>query len=391
MAQRLGKEHLTEEERDLLSYVNMNVLAKVLDMQQQGDQSREALWEQLLIILRAKREGVKAAHTDVVRKENSPFSDDSDYGDEVLSMIVVDDEFENVVHDVPALGTFQEQLLSHSHHSGIASLEAVKSIEEKEAEPLTWSHENISLQNENIPNHELFQHCFKVTKWNPEKSRFGRVVKKERIWQIDFFNKRFVNYDLSGKLSFDYPSNHIYRIERNHDNARMLRLLFHKAPHPYDLLFESTEKAMRFFELAVTLRRATSVWTSNLCQDQFTSVTATISLPQKMKSLSVPSGTKPPEMPKLILTRLPHENCTRLDGLSFAQEQATAERGSVDSATSENGLRHLCHWSKRHTTAVTRYKVPHCILSELFLTGCISPWSQRIVPLLRLSLTSDPH
>eukprot|EP00759_Apiculatamorpha_spiralis_P048889 PhF_6_TR44143/c1_g1_i2/m.67502/K17914/KIF13; kinesin family member 13 len=55
MVQRLGKTNLTQDERDLLSYANIKIIAKVIDALEHGEETPEDIWRQLLQMLKSKR------------------------------------------------------------------------------------------------------------------------------------------------------------------------------------------------------------------------------------------------------------------------------------------------------------------------------------------------
>eukprot|EP00760_Papus_ankaliazontas_P016995 PhM_4_TR16993/c0_g1_i1/m.97409/K17914/KIF13; kinesin family member 13 len=200
-------------------------------------------------------------------------------------------------------------------------------------------HADFTVKASDIHNHRMMQFGFKVSKWNLEAGFLKKALKKDRIWEIDFFNKRFINKDKSGKTSFEYAAQHLYRIERHVTNPRMLRLLFFRGPHPYDLLFSSTEMCTRFLELALTLRRGGFMWSPNLCPDAFKDVSVTVARPPTARVLPKLQGeTSAPGAPVISATKMPYEVVRVWTGIMSLNNRGLPSQSALDNFLPKAGF-----------------------------------------------------
>ena len=119
----------------------------------------------------------------------------------------------------------------------------------------------IKIKSSDLPNNRYLVEPFRVIKIDEEALISSR---KERVWNIDFFNRKFSNMDLAGYESFFQPAANLYRVEKHPHNTTRLTLYFFEAQHPYDLQFTSTERRQRFYELAMLLRRNSTLWCPTL-------------------------------------------------------------------------------------------------------------------------------
>ncbi|KEG15460.1 putative Unc104-like kinesin [Trypanosoma grayi] len=153
-----------------------------------------------------------------------------------------------------------------------------------------------------LPNNRYLCELFRVIKMS-DMMLIG--TKKERIWLVDFFRRRFANLDMSGYISFEYPSGNLYRVEKDPVNSRRLTLHFFEAPHPYELEFTSSDRRQRFYEVAMTLRRNSIMWCPSLCleneNDTILNVQGTTVDRPNAKQVKVNGETK------LMVARMPYE------------------------------------------------------------------------------------
>lgn len=115
-----------------------------------------------------------------------------------------------------------------------------------------------------LPNNRFLHEPFKVVKVD-ENSLLGG--KKERIWDLDCFMKKFSNLDMAGYKSFSQKSPNLFRVEKHLSDPRRLILYFFEADHPYDLVLTSVERRNRFFEVATMMRRNSIMWCPSLCPE----------------------------------------------------------------------------------------------------------------------------
>ncbi|EKG05236.1 Unc104-like kinesin, putative [Trypanosoma cruzi] len=113
-----------------------------------------------------------------------------------------------------------------------------------------------------LPNNRYLNEVFKVIKRNDAAILGNR---KDRIWLVDFFKRRFANLDMAGYMSFQYPASNLFRVEKDPFNSKRLTLHFFDAAHPYELEFTSTGRRQRFYEVSMTLRRNSVMWCPSLC------------------------------------------------------------------------------------------------------------------------------
>jgi hypothetical protein len=123
----------------------------------------------------------------------------------------------------------------------------------------------VTVQSHALPNNKFLREPFRVIKVD-EGALLG-TSKKERIWDVDFFAKKFNNLDMAGYKSFSQPASNLFRVEKHVSDPRRLILYFFDAPHPYDLILTSSERRNRFFELATLQRRNSIMWCPSLCPD----------------------------------------------------------------------------------------------------------------------------
>ena len=115
---------------------------------------------------------------------------------------------------------------------------------------------------------------FHVQKFNPDKA-FG--AKRDRVWCLDFYSKVFANLrpgktdidtlamiDNNDKKMTTYPHDKLFRCEKDPMAFKRVRVRFHGADHPYDLVFQSPAHRQRFYECAKALRNGL-VWAPSLC------------------------------------------------------------------------------------------------------------------------------
>lgn len=123
----------------------------------------------------------------------------------------------------------------------------------------------VTVQSHTLPNNKFLREPFRVIKVD-EAALLG-TSKKERIWDVDFFAKKFSNLDMAGYKSFSQPASNLFRVEKHVSDARRLVLYFFDAPHPYDLILTSAERRNRFYELAMLQRKNSIMWCPSLCPD----------------------------------------------------------------------------------------------------------------------------
>ena len=108
-----------------------------------------------------------------------------------------------------------------------------------------------------------FRRSFDVAK----SSNFGST--KKRTWLVDGFRGFFYNKRRSSDAaaSFQHPACHLYKVERFGPFTVVLHFL--GAPHAYELLCDTTARRNELYELAVALRRGTSLmWCPTLAASQ---------------------------------------------------------------------------------------------------------------------------
>ncbi|RNF26562.1 putative Unc104-like kinesin [Trypanosoma conorhini] len=153
-----------------------------------------------------------------------------------------------------------------------------------------------------LPNNRYLLEPFKVIKINGATLIGG---KKDRIWLVDFFKRRFANLDMTGYMSFHYPAGNLFRVEKDPCNSRRLTLHFFEAPHPYELEFTCTGRRHRFYEVAMALRRNSIMWCPSLClgneQDVILHVQGTTIDRPNAKSVRVSGDSK------FMVARTPYE------------------------------------------------------------------------------------
>eukprot|EP00659_Diplonema_papillatum_P007503 gene7503-11489_t len=92
---------------------------------------------------------------------------------------------------------------------------------------------------------EWLKCLFHVAKYTADQ-KMGALMKKERVWGIDFYMKTFSQLPCGRSASETWASTShntakthlhsaLYRVEREPCDERRLRLRFFKAEHPYDL------------------------------------------------------------------------------------------------------------------------------------------------------------
>jgi hypothetical protein len=116
-----------------------------------------------------------------------------------------------------------------------------------------------------LPNNRYLREPFRVVKVD-EGALISRT--KDRVWDVDFFSRKFNNMDVSGNVSFSMSSAHLFRVEKHWSDSKKLTLYFFDAPHPYELILSSTERRQRMYELAMIQRRNAILWCPSLCPDE---------------------------------------------------------------------------------------------------------------------------
>ena len=125
----------------------------------------------------------------------------------------------------------------------------------------------IMVSSHDLPNNRYLKEPFRVVKIGENKLFRAR---KDRVWEIDFFNKKFSNMDLTGYESFAQQASNLYRVEKHASISNRATLYFFEAAHPYDLAFTSSERRQRFCELAMLLRRNSVLWCPSLIPENET-------------------------------------------------------------------------------------------------------------------------
>eukprot|EP01012_Entosiphon_sulcatum_P013510 TRINITY_DN18743_c0_g1_i1.p1 TRINITY_DN18743_c0_g1~~TRINITY_DN18743_c0_g1_i1.p1 ORF type:complete len:1096 (+),score=153.80 TRINITY_DN18743_c0_g1_i1:56-3343(+) len=100
---------------------------------------------------------------------------------------------------------------------------------------------------------------FVITKRVPNKSP------QKRIWELDFFEKKFRNIDKFGVVKKEHSANDLAELEKSYFSPKELKITFLGANHPYFFIFSSADDRERFYECASALRPALHVWCPNLC------------------------------------------------------------------------------------------------------------------------------
>ena len=115
---------------------------------------------------------------------------------------------------------------------------------------------------------------FQVSKFNPDQL-LTQFSKKDRTWGIDFYMRCFSQLPTEETAALtwshqntDKAKSHqhsaLYRVEKDHNNNKRLRIRFFKADHPYDLEFPDSFLRERFYECAKALRQF-PVWLPSVC------------------------------------------------------------------------------------------------------------------------------
>lgn len=182
----------------------------------------------------------------------------------------------------------------------------------------------LSIPSHALPNNRFLREPFKVTKID-EGALIGG--KKERIWDVDFFAKKFANLDMSGYESFSQPSTNLFRVEKDTNNSKKLTMYFFDATHPYDLEFTSTDRRQRFFELAMLQRRNSIMWCPSLCPEGENDVILNI----QGTTIDRPNGkvVKAKGDAKFMLARMPYEVIDLYYGCFSLQEKALPRSPAV--------------------------------------------------------------
>lgn len=167
-----------------------------------------------------------------------------------------------------------------------------------------------------LPNNRFLREPFKVIKID-EGALIGG--KKERIWDVDFFGKKFANLDMTGYESFSQPSSNLFRVEKDQQNSKKLTMYFFDAAHPYDLEFTSTERRQRFYELAMLQRRNSIMWCPSLCPEGENDVILNI----QGTTIDRPNGkvVKAKGEVKFMIARMPYEVIDLYYGCFSLQEK----------------------------------------------------------------------
>eukprot|EP00758_Cryptobia_borreli_P006766 Tbor_TRINITY_DN5198_c8_g2::TRINITY_DN5198_c8_g2_i1::g.25686::m.25686 len=120
----------------------------------------------------------------------------------------------------------------------------------------------VTIHSHELPNNRYLKEPFRVIKI--DEKAILKSSRKDRIWEIDMFEKKFRNLDVHGSESFSLEAKKLYRVEKHLSIAARLTLYFFDATHPYILSFSSTERRQRFYELAIALRRSSIMWCPSL-------------------------------------------------------------------------------------------------------------------------------
>ena len=182
----------------------------------------------------------------------------------------------------------------------------------------------LNVPSHTLPNNRFLREPFKVLKVD-EGALIGG--KKERIWDVDFFGKKFSNLDMTGYESFSQPSDKLFRVEKDVVNSKKLTLYFFEAPHPYDLVFTSTERRQRFFELAMLQRRNSILWCPSLCVEGENDVVLNI----QGSTIERPNGkvVKAKGDVKFMIARMPYEVIDLWYGCFSMQEKPLPRSAAV--------------------------------------------------------------
>ena len=122
-----------------------------------------------------------------------------------------------------------------------------------------------SLPLEEVWSSEYLKALYHVSKYNPDQ-KLAQLSKRERVWGIDFFMRSFAQLPV-GATAAEMWALHssdkakvlvhssLYRVEKDCNDEKRLRLRFFKAEHPYELVFQSGADRQRFYECAKALRQ----------------------------------------------------------------------------------------------------------------------------------------
>jgi hypothetical protein len=183
---------------------------------------------------------------------------------------------------------------------------------------------NLVIPSHTLPNNRFLREPFKVIKID-EGALIGG--KKERIWDVDFFGKKFANLDMMGYESFSQPSANLFRVEKDPKNAKKLTMYFFDAAHPYDLEFTSTERRQRFYELAMVQRRNSIMWCPSLCPEGVNDIVLNI----QGTTINRPTGkvVKAKGDVKFMIARMPYEVIDFYYGCFSLQEKSLPRTAAV--------------------------------------------------------------
>jgi hypothetical protein len=182
----------------------------------------------------------------------------------------------------------------------------------------------LNVPSHTLPNNRFLREPFKVLKVD-ETALIGG--KKERIWDVDFFGKKFSNLDMTGYESFSQPADKLFRVEKDVVNSKKLTLYFFEAPHAYDLVFTSTERRQRFYELAMLQRRNSIMWCPSLCVEGENDVVLNI----QGSTIERGSGkvVKAKGDVKFVIARMPYEVIDLWYGCFSMQEKPLPRSAAV--------------------------------------------------------------
>lgn len=182
----------------------------------------------------------------------------------------------------------------------------------------------LSIPSHALPNNRFLREPFKVIKID-EGALIGG--KKERIWDVDFFGKKFANLDMTGYESFSQPSTNLFRVEKDPSNSKKLTMYFFEAQHPYDLEFTSTERRQRFYELAMLQRRNSIMWCPSLCPENENDVVLNI----QATTIDRPNGkvVKAKGDVRFNIARMPYEVIDLYYGCFCLQDKPLPKNTSI--------------------------------------------------------------
>lgn len=169
--------------------------------------------------------------------ENLPEEEPEEVSEEPTPSKTVEDDFED---------DFEDKTISPSK----SSKKSKRSIPQ------------LRLDVNELPTTEWLKYRFDVVKSDPKKKYLSR---KNRTWEIDFFNSLFTNFSRKGKVMKSMQPRQLVLIERNFKHVKRLKMQFFEASHAYDLQFSSNYFRERFYESAVSLRPNQYIWCPNLC------------------------------------------------------------------------------------------------------------------------------